>query len=247
MTETVQPLPDEPLAIRLLNTTWSGDTGEVDLLDERADLARWLVSVGVATRATEEMRRALRSARHVIAAIAADPESAAARQALNALARARHHHPDDGRRRRSRENRHGRRVAASRVDGGRRSARHHHEPARSDPAVRPPALCAVVRRHVAQRQPSVVLDGGVRQPGQGPTALSPPPTLEHLTAQAESADVRTGVVDEEQRGVVLALVVAVGDDVHAQPARRLCGRNIVECGPDKEVGKSVGAKALAFG
>ncbi|HWM21899.1 MAG TPA: CGNR zinc finger domain-containing protein [Ilumatobacteraceae bacterium] len=85
MTATVQPLPDEPLAIRLLNTTWSGDTGEVDLLDERADLARWLASVDVAARATEEMRVALRAARSVIAAYAADPDETAARQALNAL------------------------------------------------------------------------------------------------------------------------------------------------------------------
>jgi predicted RNA-binding Zn ribbon-like protein len=85
MTMTVQPLPDEPMAIRLLNTAWSGDTGEVDLLDARADLARWLAAVGVAARATEEMRIALRSARDVIAAIAADPEDAAGRQALNAL------------------------------------------------------------------------------------------------------------------------------------------------------------------
>jgi predicted RNA-binding Zn ribbon-like protein len=85
MTVTVQPLPEEPLAIKLLNTTWSGDTGEVDLLDGRADLARWLTSVEVAARATEEMRIALRVARSVIAAFAADPDDAAARQALNAL------------------------------------------------------------------------------------------------------------------------------------------------------------------
>lgn len=85
MAENVQPLPDERLAIKLLNTTWSGDAGDVDLLADRADVARWLASAGLGPRATEEMRTALLSARTVLAAVAADPADATARRELNAL------------------------------------------------------------------------------------------------------------------------------------------------------------------
>jgi predicted RNA-binding Zn ribbon-like protein len=85
MPENVQPLPDERLAIRLLNTTWSGDAGHVDLLADRADVARWLASAGLAPRATEEIRVALRSARAVLAAVAAEPAASTARRELNAL------------------------------------------------------------------------------------------------------------------------------------------------------------------
>jgi predicted RNA-binding Zn ribbon-like protein len=81
----VQPLPDEPLAIKLLNTRWAGEAGDVDLLAERADVSRWLVSVGLAAPVTEEMRDGLRSARSVIAAVAADPDDVTARRALNGL------------------------------------------------------------------------------------------------------------------------------------------------------------------
>jgi predicted RNA-binding Zn ribbon-like protein len=85
VSDDVQPLPDERLAIKLLNTTWSGDAGDVDLLADRADVARWLVSAGLPPRATEETRVALRSARKVLAAVAADPADATARRELNTL------------------------------------------------------------------------------------------------------------------------------------------------------------------
>ncbi|MGH9133962.1 MAG: CGNR zinc finger domain-containing protein [Ilumatobacteraceae bacterium] len=84
---TLQPLPDEPLAIKLLNTSWSGSSGEVDLLADRDGVGRWLASVGLAGRATEPMREALRSARATIAAVVADPGAPAAREAFNELLR----------------------------------------------------------------------------------------------------------------------------------------------------------------
>ena len=85
MVTAVQPLPDEPLAIKLLNTSWSGDGGVVDLLTDRDDATRWLASVGLTARATEPMCDALRAARDAIEAVARNQADPAARRQLNAL------------------------------------------------------------------------------------------------------------------------------------------------------------------
>ena len=85
MLAPVQPLPDQPLAIKLLNTSWPGDGGAVDLLADRDDVARWLASIGLPARATEALCDALRVARDVIEAFARNPADPAARRQLNAL------------------------------------------------------------------------------------------------------------------------------------------------------------------
>ncbi|HEX4984158.1 MAG TPA: CGNR zinc finger domain-containing protein [Ilumatobacteraceae bacterium] len=85
MPRPVQPLPDQPLAIKLLNTTWSGDGGVVDLLADRDDVARWLASVGSTAQATEPLCEALRAARDAIEAVARNPADPAALRQLNAL------------------------------------------------------------------------------------------------------------------------------------------------------------------
>ncbi len=81
----MQPLRGEPLAIKLLNTTWSGGDGVVDLLADRDGVERWLGSVGLTGRTTDETRDALRAARTAIAAVVADRADEKALGELNAL------------------------------------------------------------------------------------------------------------------------------------------------------------------
>ena len=82
-----RPLLGEPLGLDLLNTVWrDGDTPR-DLLAEPSGLALWLAGHGFADRvpATDAVRDALVGARDAIAAHVADPGSARAADALNAV------------------------------------------------------------------------------------------------------------------------------------------------------------------
>lgn len=85
--EDPRPLIGEPLSLDLLNTRWVEGGSERDLLTGVDGLAVWLASAGLAGRCTADgaALAAVRRAREVLAAAAADPTAhpEAVREGLN--------------------------------------------------------------------------------------------------------------------------------------------------------------------
>lgn len=80
---TARPLTGEPLGIDLLNTTWRGASGVVDLLADVAGTRAWLDEVAIESPPSEACRAALIVAREAIRGHVDHPESGSARAALN--------------------------------------------------------------------------------------------------------------------------------------------------------------------
>lgn len=87
-----RPLPDEPLALDLLNTRWLDDGAPYDLLLEPGGLASWLTAVGFdasspgASRSVRDARaltNSLAELREAIRTHLADPADTAARGIIN--------------------------------------------------------------------------------------------------------------------------------------------------------------------
>jgi predicted RNA-binding Zn ribbon-like protein len=83
-----RPLPEEPLAVDLLNTRWNNGGSPRDLLSSLAELDLWLQVSGFAVRGVPAERQtldALRTTREVLLALLADPGDEVARDGLNAV------------------------------------------------------------------------------------------------------------------------------------------------------------------
>ncbi len=167
-----RPLTGEPLALDLLNTRWNSDGVTQDLLADTDGLAVWLASNGLAGAhpVDAETLHRLRTAREALkAAVDGSPEQAA--PLVDAVL-------EHGRiRAPAHRRRSGRGARVRRPVLGPGLARRPELPGPAhpgpgaDPHLRRRRLHPALLRHVPERHPPLVLDGRVRQPGQGVPAL----------------------------------------------------------------------------
>lgn len=86
-----RPLPDEPLALDLLNTELRKSGANIDLLASDEGLSAWLAATGLATTAPggatvgNDLRNPLVEARAAIRAVVSDPDNDTGRDRLNQI------------------------------------------------------------------------------------------------------------------------------------------------------------------
>lgn len=187
-----RPLTGEPVSLDLLNTRWNVEGVRQDLLTGVEGLGVWLAANGLEGRFAADSRHPAPHPRRPGRAHRARrrPRRPRRHRPRRRRPRPRPHpgHPHHQRPRRGGRVR--RPLLGARLDRRPRLPRPAAHRARPHPGLRPRGVHPALLRHLAERHPPLVLDGDLRQPGQGLAPLRPHEG--ELTRQdSELAPVRT--------------------------------------------------------